>query len=178
MSYSQELGHTRDYHHRIKLSDVQGCWRYISPTSQEQKSRPPQAAAPRYNPLEPWHEEEQWPAADAEEYSEEEAQDGVGGEDQDQDQNPAQNTGNNDGGVDDATRDSTPVSIPKVPKAVWTMDPDLKEPNFERVLLRFVFRDVGHTLYWAKNAKELLKAGRDCLGGARTFSVLALLDSD
>lgn len=47
----------------------------------------------------------------------------------------------------------------------WKLQPTPKQPEFERALLRLVFRFEGYSLKHATNAKELMSVSHDCLKG-------------
>lgn len=139
MKYSEELYHTREYHSGIKSEDVLGCWSYI-PIQRPAKPAKEKQSKPSLDPTSPWI------------YYEDEAKSFEATE------TPPESV------LTSESHGTSPLSTEEEDVG-WRLVETVKQPAFERVLLRFVFEDVGLSLAWSRSARQLLVSTLDCLRG-------------
>ncbi|KAG8998504.1 hypothetical protein FRB94_000579 [Tulasnella sp. JGI-2019a] len=145
LAFSQELEHTREYRQRIALSDITGCWRKVQPTQPTPKTaeKPPTPPAP--------------------EKPTETTEDG----DMDRHRRPLREKMGWVGGrkrhiaAPSSTAKRTKINSEATPQ--WKLERSEKAPKVERVLLRFVFEDVGENLSETRDAAQLINVALDCL---------------
>ncbi|KAG9021930.1 hypothetical protein FRB95_001135 [Tulasnella sp. JGI-2019a] len=160
LAFSQELEHTREYRQRIASSDITGCWRKVQPTQPTPKTaeKPPTPPAP------------ETPTGMTE--------DG----DMDRHRRPLREKMGWVGGrkrriaAPSSTAKGTKVNSEATPQ--WKLERSEKAPKVERVLLRFVFEDVGENLSETRDAMQLIDVASDCLQAIRELWEAGILHRD
>ncbi|KAG8980760.1 hypothetical protein FRB94_009794 [Tulasnella sp. JGI-2019a] len=145
LAFSQEVEHTREYRQRIALSDITGCWRKVQPT----RSVPTPVEKPASPPQEQTQPVKERDPMDRRRRPIKEKMGFMGGKKHLM--APASSTAKG--------------AINSKASPQWKLERSEKAPKVERVLLRFVFEDVGENLAETQDAAQLIGVAHDCLEG-------------